>query len=222
VRFAPGQSGNPAGRPPGSLNRKTLALEAVFMAEAEETVKSIIERAKDGQPVAMRLCMQRALPTGRNRPVAIALPAITGPADARAAIAAVTAELAEGNVTIDEAASLLHLIDRMVRLAERIRKIEKTHREEDAAAVAAQPGTGDAVAAPQAPAPDPAAADDAPPVAANGKTGEALYFPVNDESYRRDAAACAGAAEHRARDPAFVAPGGAAGESLYFPVNEAA
>jgi hypothetical protein len=28
MKFQPGQSGNPAGRPPGSLNRKTLALAA--------------------------------------------------------------------------------------------------------------------------------------------------------------------------------------------------
>src|SRR5712691_1165149 len=76
MHFTPGQSGNPAGRPPGARNKRTLALEALFNAEAEETVKEIIERAKRGEPAAMRLCMERAVPTGRNRPLAIALPPI--------------------------------------------------------------------------------------------------------------------------------------------------
>jgi len=33
--FKPGQSGNPAGRPKGSRNRSTLALEAIFEGEVE-------------------------------------------------------------------------------------------------------------------------------------------------------------------------------------------
>ncbi|WP_409566405.1 DUF5681 domain-containing protein [Methylobacterium sp. J-070] len=33
--FVEGQSGNPAGRPRGSRNRSTLALEAIFEGEAE-------------------------------------------------------------------------------------------------------------------------------------------------------------------------------------------
>jgi hypothetical protein len=54
MRFQPGQSGNPAGRPPGSLNKKTLALQEAFEAKAEEIVDDVIARAKTGQPTAMR------------------------------------------------------------------------------------------------------------------------------------------------------------------------
>ena len=67
MRFTPGQSGNPAGRPPGSRNKKTLAFEAAYEAEAEEAVRNVMDRAKGDQPAAMRLCMERAVPTGRNR-----------------------------------------------------------------------------------------------------------------------------------------------------------
>ena len=78
MKFRSGQSGNPAGRPPGSLNKKTLAAQDAFQAHAEEVVASIVEHAKNGKAAAMRLCMERSTPTGRNRPLAIDLPSIGG------------------------------------------------------------------------------------------------------------------------------------------------
>lgn len=102
MRFQPGQSGNPAGRPPGSLNKKTLAIEAAMAEDAEEVVRSIGERAKNGEAAAMRLYLDRMLPTGLNRPLAIELPVIKTPDDAEAALAVVTGELAAGNLTINE------------------------------------------------------------------------------------------------------------------------
>jgi Family of unknown function (DUF5681) len=102
MRFQPGQSGNPAGRPPGSLNKKTIALEEAFEEHVEEILKEVVSRAKEGEKSAMRLCMERMLAPKRERPVAIDLPVIEGPADARKALAVVTTELAEGNLTITE------------------------------------------------------------------------------------------------------------------------
>jgi hypothetical protein len=181
MRFTPGQSGNPAGRPLGARNKKTLALEAVFDADAEETVREIIERAKRGEPAAMRLCMERAVPTGRNRPLAIALPPIETPADARAAVAVVMAELADGAITLTEVAALLRLVERLVRMAETIRKMQWPARpDEDAAEAATQSGADDAVAAPHDQA-SPAGADAAE---ARSAAGEPLYSPVNDSSIR--------------------------------------
>lgn len=129
MRFQPGHTGNPAGRPAGSLNKKTLALEDAFAEHAEEIVANVIDRAKAGEPAAMRMCMERMVPTGRNRPLAIDLPAIDTPDDARDALAVVTAELAAGNLTVAEASSLVTLIDRMLRLAERIWKFETVRRD---------------------------------------------------------------------------------------------
>jgi hypothetical protein len=128
MRFQPGQSGNPAGRPPGALNKKTLATEAAMAARAEEIVNNVMDRAKNGESAAMRLIMDRLAPTGRNRPVAVDLPVIRTPDDAEAALAVVTAELAAGNLSIGEAAALISLIDRMLRLAERMWHFERTRR----------------------------------------------------------------------------------------------
>ncbi|HXW27051.1 MAG TPA: DUF5681 domain-containing protein [Xanthobacteraceae bacterium] len=216
MRFQPGQSGNPAGRPPGSLNKRTLAVEALFMAQAEETVTILMERAKEGHPTAMRLFMTRALPMGRDRPVAITLPGIREPEDARAAMAVVTAALAAGDLTISEATALLNFIDRMLRLAERIRKIEQMRRDEATADAAAPP----AVAAAQAPT---ATSTPASPAVdeADESGAEPLYSPVNHESYSHDTASAADGAAHGDKGSTPVAAGNPA-EPLYFPVNEAA
>jgi hypothetical protein len=128
MRFQPGQSGNPAGRPAGSQNKETLAAQAVLEERAEEMVTNIMDRAKNGDPTAMRLCMERLVPTGRNRPVAIDLPVVKTPDDAQAALAVVTAELAAGTLTISDASALITLIDRMLRLAERMWNFERARR----------------------------------------------------------------------------------------------
>jgi hypothetical protein len=129
MRFQPGQSGNPAGRPPGSLNKKTLAAQAMLAERAEEIVTNLMDRSKNGEPAAMRLVMDRLLPTGRNRPVAIELPVIKTPEDAELALAVITDELAAGKLTIGEASALITLIDRMLRLAERIWKFQQARLE---------------------------------------------------------------------------------------------
>jgi len=128
MRFQPGESGNPAGRPIGSLNKKTLAAKAQLDEHAGEIVDSLVERAKNGEPVAMRMCMEQLAPTGRNRPVAIELPVIKTPEDAELALAVVTDELAAGNLTIAEASALVTLIDRMLRLAERMWNFARQRR----------------------------------------------------------------------------------------------
>jgi Family of unknown function (DUF5681) len=131
MRFQPGQSGNPAGRPPGSRNQKTIALEEAFEEHVEDILKEVVGRAKEGEKNAMRLCMERMLAPKRERPVVIDLPVIETPADARKALAVVTTELAEGNLTITEATRLIGLIQRMLRLVGQIEEMEKTDREEN-------------------------------------------------------------------------------------------
>jgi hypothetical protein len=147
------------------------------MAEdAEEVVASIRDRAKNGEPAAMRLYMERVLPTGRNRPLAIELPVIKTPDDAEAALAVVTGELAAGNLTIAEFSALIAAVDRMVRVAERVWNFRRSRRyaaardamllgsdDEAVATDGRQAGQSEAPEAPQAPEKPPAP----------------LYSPVN-------------------------------------------
>jgi hypothetical protein len=181
MQFQPGQSGNPAGRPPGSRNKKTLAFEAAFEAQAEEAVNDIMERAKGGQPAAMRLAMERAVPAGRHRRLAFALPPVKSPEGAEAAIEAVLEGLAAGVLTLAEVADLLRVVERLLELADSIRMMKAkwaiffdtraAQSGVDADADGAQSYAADMAAGPETPA-DGEADGDGPPTAP-------LYSPVN-------------------------------------------
>ena len=93
--FKPGESGNPAGRPRGSRNKTTLAIEALLDGEAEALTRKAIERALAGDPQALRLCLDRIAPPRRDRPTPFALPALAEAADARDAFAAVVRAVAD-------------------------------------------------------------------------------------------------------------------------------
>jgi hypothetical protein len=110
MTFQPGQSGNPAGRPRGSRNKKTLALEALLDGESEAVIHKMITFAKMGDEVAMRLCAERMMPPRRERPVPLALPRIESDADARRATADVMEALSDGEITPKEAEHLLRTI----------------------------------------------------------------------------------------------------------------
>lgn len=113
--FAEGQSGNPAGRPKGARSRATQALEQILDGDAEAILSKAVEMAKDGDPVAMRLCMDRIIPVRRDRHVPFALPPITCAADAVKASAALVAAVADGELTPSEAADLGKLIETVLR-----------------------------------------------------------------------------------------------------------
>ncbi len=64
--FQPGQSGNPAGRPPGSRNERTVIVERLLDDSAGELTKAAITQATGGDPAALRACMDRVAPSPRH------------------------------------------------------------------------------------------------------------------------------------------------------------
>jgi hypothetical protein len=66
-RWLPGAVNNPAGRPKGARHRSTLAAEALLDGEAEALTRKAIEKAKEGDSVALRLCLERILPARTRR-----------------------------------------------------------------------------------------------------------------------------------------------------------
>src|SRR3954471_18470300 len=116
--FKPGQSGNPPGRPQGSRYKTTLAMDALLEGEAETITRKAIELAKEGDTVALRLCLDRLAPARKDRPVAFALPAIESAADVVKASAALLRGVASGDLTPSEAAELGKLVEAHVRAIE--------------------------------------------------------------------------------------------------------
>jgi Family of unknown function (DUF5681) len=134
MTFQPGQSGNPAGRAVGSRNKKTLAVEAALFERAQELVDELVRRAKNGEPAAMRLAMERILPVGRGRPLPIELPAVRSSEDAQAAADVIMDALKEGAISAREAVDLLRVVEGLTRLTGAIDFIKKIARREVARA----------------------------------------------------------------------------------------
>ena len=65
--FAKGHSGNPKGRPAGALNRTTRAAQSLLDGEAEAITRTAIDKAKQGDGLALRLCLERLLPACKER-----------------------------------------------------------------------------------------------------------------------------------------------------------
>ena len=115
MQFEKGQSGNPAGRPRGSRNKSTLLLEQTLANDGEAIVNKAIEMAKDGDPIALRLCIERLLPRRKHEPIECELPPIEKAADAVAALTAISAAVGAGDVAPSEAAALGRVVDFCVR-----------------------------------------------------------------------------------------------------------
>src|SRR5260370_18610164 len=73
-RFVPGQSGNPAGKVPGTRNRATLLRAALDGEDGPAMARVIIDKAVAGDVVTARFCLDRLAPRPRARALTINLP----------------------------------------------------------------------------------------------------------------------------------------------------
>ena len=122
--FPKGRSGNPQGRPPGARNAATLLAEQLLDGEAEALTRKVIEAAKGGDMVALRLCLDRILPPRRDRPVHFTIPVLNSADNASKAMAAITTAVASGELTPTEAAELSSVIAAYVKVVESV-EVEK-------------------------------------------------------------------------------------------------
>ena len=133
MQFEKGQSGNPAGRRPGSKNKATLMTQALFEGEAEVLFRTAVSRALEGDSMALRLCLERIAPRLRPREDAIAfeLPQINAVADLLPALSAIVAGVAAGDLTAEQAGHLTQLVHRWTEAVQvvdfdaRLRKLEE-------------------------------------------------------------------------------------------------
>jgi hypothetical protein len=124
-RFAPGQSGNPAGKRPGTRNRATVLREALADGEDIAAARIVIDEALAGDAVAARFIVDRLTPRPRGRAIALDLPKGEKAADVAAASNATIAAMAAGEITPDEALTVTRVLDgrlRALREAARERK----------------------------------------------------------------------------------------------------
>ncbi len=110
TRGRPFQPGTP-GRPKGARHKATLAAEALLDGEAEKLTRKAIERALEGDGVALRLCLERLIPPRRDRPIRLDLPPTQDAAGVAAAQETVMRAAAQGELLLDEATALSGLLE---------------------------------------------------------------------------------------------------------------
>jgi hypothetical protein len=123
MRFNPGQSGNPAGKPKGTRNRTTLAVEALLEGEAEALSRKAIDLALAGDTVALRLCLERIAPIRKGRAIALDLGPVKTAQDLADAQATIIAAMGSGEITTDEATDAAKVVE-LVGVALERRDIE--------------------------------------------------------------------------------------------------
>jgi hypothetical protein len=103
------QPGNKAGRgrPRGSRNKSTAAAQELFGENAADVIRKCLRMAKQGDPMAMRLCMERILPARKSPPVRFKLPRIRSVADLAGAMDSIMQAIAKGRLTPGEGQQIL-------------------------------------------------------------------------------------------------------------------
>jgi hypothetical protein len=136
MTFKPGQSGNPAGRPRGARNKRTILAEQILDDHAGEVTRAAIDLARQGDGVALRVCMDRIAPPLKHRLLEFDLPALKTAADAVVAADAILQGVAHGRLTIPEADGLMKLVRTftlVLAAAERAKRSAQVDAQEDAA-----------------------------------------------------------------------------------------
>jgi hypothetical protein len=120
-RGKPWGAGNPppkAGRPKGARNKTTLACLDLLDGEGLALTRVAVDRAKAGDPVALRLVVDRIMPRGRGRGIEIEVPHVARPEDLVAACACVIDAAAAGELTLTEAESFMRILDQQRKAIE--------------------------------------------------------------------------------------------------------
>ena len=114
-------SGN-AGKPKGSRNKATVAieslLESLLEGQAEALTQKAISAALTGDTVALKLCMDRIAPSPKDKPICFSLPDMHCARDASKAAGGVLRAVGNGDITPIEATRVMGLIDSYRRTLE--------------------------------------------------------------------------------------------------------
>jgi hypothetical protein len=129
-RFSPGRSANPSGKPKGARHRATMMAEKLLDKDAAEIIKKLVEKAKNGEPWAVRFVAERIIPPARDRATPFSLPKIDGPADLPRAVQAVVDATSAGDLSIEDGERVIALLTGLrqayegASMAERLAEME--------------------------------------------------------------------------------------------------
>lgn len=110
--WKPGESGNPHGKPKGTLNKTTRLALALFEKGIKDIASVVIAQAEGGDLTAARIVLDKLVPNAKERTVELpcmpSLETAAGVADAQAAI---LQAVAAGHLTPGEASTLSGIVE---------------------------------------------------------------------------------------------------------------
>ena len=116
--FEKGQSGNPNGRPRGSRHKTTLAMEMLLDGQGEALVQKAVQLALAGDSVALRLCLERLMPSRKDAPISLSLPKVNSIEDIATSMAAVVGAVGSGDLTPQEGQAVASLLEQQRKCVE--------------------------------------------------------------------------------------------------------
>ena len=128
-KFSAGNSG----RPKGSRNKATIAIESLLQGQAEALTQKAVTKALEGDSFALRLCMERIAPAPKDQPVCFNLPKMNNAMDASQAAGSVLTAVSKGKLTPIEATRVMGLIDsyrrtlELTEMEERLQALENSN-----------------------------------------------------------------------------------------------
>jgi len=117
-QFLKGQSGNPAGKLPGTRNRATMVAEQLFDGASGEVSREALAQAMNGNGAVLRQVLRTIIGPRRHRAASLALPPLRNAADVAPAIAEIVAAAAEGAISTAEACEMSTVVERYTRALE--------------------------------------------------------------------------------------------------------
>jgi len=128
-QFSAGNSG----RPKGSRNKATIAIENLLQGQAEALTQTAVTKALAGDSVALKLCMERIAPAPKDQPVSFSLPQMNNALDASEAAGSVLNAVSNGELTPIEATRVMGLVEsyrrtlELMEIEERLKALESAN-----------------------------------------------------------------------------------------------
>jgi hypothetical protein len=113
-KFIAGQSGNPSGRPKGSKNRHTELREAL-KDDLPEILVTLKERALAGDMAAMRLLLERVMPSKRQEANTVDIPELNEAETFQDKADAILCAVAVGKLAPEHGVALINAIGSMFK-----------------------------------------------------------------------------------------------------------
>jgi hypothetical protein len=115
MKFKPGQSGNPAGKPRGAKDRRT-ELRALLVPHAHELIDKVVALAKSGDTTALRILIDRLIPPIKARDESVTVADLAGSVVNQGMT--VLKALAAGEITPEQAATMISVVATQARITE--------------------------------------------------------------------------------------------------------